>query len=154
ALAAEVCAELGDADRAAVLYDMLLPHDGRTVVVVNGDACLGGVSRYLGRLAAAMRRWDAAARHFEDALTLHERMDAVPALARTPVKYAAMLLQRLKDDAGEMSDEAYGQCAQRARDLVEQGLTVAHELGMARLVQQAGSLKDEVERLIAACQAG
>ena len=69
-----------------------------------------------------MRRWDAAARHFEAALELHRRMGSPPLVARTECEYAAMLAAR---------DDAAGWAA--AADLARHALTEAEELGMVDL---------------------
>ena len=90
----EVCTFLGDARRAAVLYQCLLPHDGYTLVVGPTAACYGAAAYYLGLLAATMCRWEEAQRHFAAALAMNARMGAKPALAHTQYAYAKMLLAR------------------------------------------------------------
>jgi tetratricopeptide (TPR) repeat protein len=90
---AEVCAFLGDTDRAPMLYDFLTPHDGFNLVVGPSAACFGAAARYLGLLAATMVRWDDAQRHFENALAMNARMGAKPGLAHTQREFAAMLLK-------------------------------------------------------------
>ncbi len=92
-MTAQVCVFLGDAARAATLYDLLLPYAEHTAVVGFGDACHGAVARSLGLLATTLSRWDAAARHFEDALAINARMGARPYLARTQHQYAELLLR-------------------------------------------------------------
>src|SRR5262249_29242571 len=95
----EVCAFLGDARRAAVLYQCLLRHEGYTLVVGPTAACYGAAAYYLGLLATTMCRWDEAHRHFTAALAMHARMGARPALAHTQYAYAKMRLAReLPDD--------------------------------------------------------
>jgi hypothetical protein len=69
----DICTFLGDRARADVLYRSLLPSAGRNVVVSNGVACYGALSRYLGALATTLERWDDAARHFEDAIAMNAR---------------------------------------------------------------------------------
>ena len=127
---AEACAFLGDTDRAARLYQLLLPYDGRAVVVGSAVACYGAVSRYLGLLAATMSRWAAAERHFEAALELNARMEAKPWLAHTQHQYAAMLLAR-----GQAEDHS------KAMALLDEALTSAQALGMQFLIQKAEALK-------------
>jgi tetratricopeptide (TPR) repeat protein len=126
----EVCAFLGDADRAAILYRHLLPYAGHSVVVGFAVACYGAVSRYLGLLAATMSRWEDAELHFKDALNLNANMDAKPWLAHTQYQYAAMLLTR--DQAGDR---------ERAKALLDQALTMGHDLGMQSLVEKACVLR-------------
>ena len=101
---------LGDQARADTLYQILSPFAGRNVVVSNGVTCNGALSRYLGVLATTLERWDEAARHFEDALTMNARMDARPWLAHTQEPYATMLLARRqpgdRDKAAALLDAA------------------------------------------------
>jgi tetratricopeptide (TPR) repeat protein len=125
----EVCAFLGDADRAAVLYQLLLPYAGHNVVVGFVVACYGAVSRYLGLLATTMSRWAEAEQHFEEALRMNARMVAQPWLAHTQYQYAAMLLAR--DRAGDH---------ERAISLLDEALATAHKLGMKSLVEKAAAL--------------
>jgi DNA-binding CsgD family transcriptional regulator len=118
----DVCAFLGDAARAATLYQLLLPYAGRTVVIGNATACYGAVSRYLGMLAATMERWEEAAQHFEDALAMNTRMGARPWLAHTQHEYAKMLLAR--NQPGDREE---------ATALLNVALSTARELGMRAL---------------------
>jgi DNA-binding SARP family transcriptional activator len=90
---AGVCAFLGDAARAARLYEALLPYPDCNVYA-HPEVSLGSAARYLGLLASTMSRWDEASRHFERALEMNARMDALPCLARTQDDYGRMLLAR------------------------------------------------------------
>jgi tetratricopeptide (TPR) repeat protein len=130
----EVCAYLEDAERAATLYEMLLPYDGRTVVVGGATACYGAAARYLGMLAKTMSDWPAAKRHFEGALALDERMGSWPWLAHSQCEYAAMLLAR-----GREADR------QPALALLDQALAAAQEMGMAYLGQKVSVLQAQYE---------
>jgi tetratricopeptide (TPR) repeat protein len=76
----DVAAHLHDRERAAVLYRLLRPY-GRLNAMAPGEVAIGSVARYLGILATTTGRWDAAAEHFEEAITLNERMGARPWLA-------------------------------------------------------------------------
>jgi class 3 adenylate cyclase/tetratricopeptide (TPR) repeat protein len=118
----DVCTFLGDRLRADMLYRILVPFAGRSVVVGSGVACYGALSRYLGALAATLERWDDAARHFEDALASNARMDARPFLARTQEQYANMLLAR-----GNSGDR------DRAASLLYEACDSARNLGMRAL---------------------
>ncbi len=60
-LLADCAVELGDAERAAQLYELLLPYREVNVVIGLAAVCLGSAARYLGRLAATMGRPDDAA---------------------------------------------------------------------------------------------
>ena len=55
-LLAEVCAALGDAERARELHALLAPHGGRNVIVGRAASCNGCASRLLGMLASVLRR--------------------------------------------------------------------------------------------------
>ncbi|MEJ2555119.1 MAG: BTAD domain-containing putative transcriptional regulator [Anaerolineae bacterium] len=133
----EVCAFLGDADRAAVLYQHLLPYAGHNVVVGLVVACYGAVSRYLGLLATTMSCWEAAERHFEEALKLNAGMEAKPWLAHTQYQYAAMLLAR-----GQAGD------GDQAMSLLDEALVTAHELGMKSLIEKAEALNQATMTLM------
>ncbi len=127
----EVCAALHDAPRAAIVYPMLLPYDGRTVVVGLATVCYGAAARYLGLLATTLARWDEAERHFEDALTLNARIGAQPWLAHTQHDYAAMLLAR-----GCPADRP------RSRALLAAASMTAAELGMRALADKCAASRE------------
>jgi tetratricopeptide (TPR) repeat protein len=120
---AEVCAFLGDSERGATLYRLLLPYAERNVVVGFFTASYGAAARYLGLLAGTMSRWAEAEGHFEAALKMNARLGARPWLAHTQYQYATMLLTR--DQAGDRV---------RATSLLKQALETAHELGMVSLI--------------------
>jgi predicted ATPase/DNA-binding XRE family transcriptional regulator len=120
---AEVCAYLGDTERATLLYDYLLPYEGRAVVVGFLAVCYGAASHYLGLLAATLGRWSVAEEHFESALELNARMGARPWLAHTRHQFALMLLNRNR-----------GSDRDRAGALLNQALATAQELEMKTVV--------------------
>ena len=107
------------------MYRILRPFAGRNVVVSNGAACYGALSRYLGALAATLENWDDAERHFEDALAMNTRMDTRVWLAHTQEQYAAMLLARA--DSGDRD---------KAAALLDTALVTARELGMRALEER------------------
>ena len=117
-LLAEAATWLGDPRRAGAVYERLLPYAGR-VAVSYPEVSTGGVSRYLGLLAAVTARPDEAIRHLEDALALHERMGARTWLAHTRRDLARVLLSRSTPGDRE-----------RADDLLRVSLTTYRELGM------------------------
>jgi DNA-binding CsgD family transcriptional regulator/tetratricopeptide (TPR) repeat protein len=121
----DVCTFLGDMARATTLYQLLLPYADRAVVIGNAVACYGAMSRYLGALATTMGRWDAAAQHFEDALTMNTRMGARPWLAHTQYAYATMLLARSHSGDDD-----------KATALLDAALSTARALGMGALEQR------------------
>jgi DNA-binding NarL/FixJ family response regulator len=129
----EVCTFLGDARRAAVLYQGLLPHDGYTLVVGPTAACYGAAAHYLGLLAATMCRWEEAHRHFTAALAMNARMGAKPALAHTQYAYAKMLLDRAQPDDSTS-----------AMPLLDEALAISLELGMHTLEERVVVLRARV----------
>src|SRR5262249_31543521 len=91
--AGEVVSFLGDAARAATVYDLLLPYADRCATV--GIAGLrGSVARFLGLLATVLSRYDDAERHFEEALQMNARIRARIWVAHTQHDYAGMLVAR------------------------------------------------------------
>jgi tetratricopeptide (TPR) repeat protein len=135
AFLSEVCASLGDADRAAMLYQLLLPYAERNVVAGRLSACVGPVARFLGMLARMMGRYGEAAQHFEEALASGRRMGARPLMARTQYEYGALILAHSRPDELD-----------KARSLIGQALATARELGMVRLEQQVLTLPDHDAR--------
>jgi len=132
-LLTEVCAFLHDADRAAVLYDLLHPYAGLNVVVAHNVLCLGAVAHYLGVLATTFGRWPDAERHFQHALQVNARLQARPAMARTQHESALMLLERAAP--GDRS---------HALELLRRAIEVAEELGMKALLERALALEVKV----------
>lgn len=129
---AEVATFLNDAPRAAQLYEILRPYEDRCIVIGFGVACLGACARPLGQLAATIGRWDDAARHFETALEVNQRLGALPALARTQLAYAAMLRRaQASTDAAQT----------RAATLLTEAAGTAARLGMKRLEQRIAELQ-------------
>jgi len=118
---AEVCAALGDEERAARLYELMLPY-AELNVLVGLDFHLGASGRYLGQLATAMRRWDVAEAHFEHALRLDERTGATPWLAHSRYQYGRMLRLRGRPEDRDRAEALIGQALATARELGMQGL--------------------------------
>ena len=127
---AEVCAFLKDTSRAATLYRLLLPYAEHALVVGFAVVCYGAVARYLGLLSATMARWTDAEEHYQVALQMNARMDALPWLAHTQAQYAAMLLVRgRREERGQ------------AFALLDQALATATALGMNFLAEKVTALK-------------
>lgn len=122
---AEVCDFLDDRPRAAVLYSLLSPYANLAVVLGNATVCLGAASRFLGQLASVLERWDEAEAHFEHALGLNTRMDAVPWLAHTRQQYSRFLVRR-----GRQAD------LDRAHRLLDEATHVARQQGMNGLLSR------------------
>jgi len=135
---AEACAVLRDRERAEILYERLLPHARRNVVVANA-AVNGSVERSLGQLAATLGRYADAERHFVAAIDFDRRIGARPLQARVQVDFARMLLDR-----GGSGDRA------RALRLANDALEVAQALGMKLVTERALALKLEAQGVDAA----
>ena len=135
---AEVCAFLRDSRRARMLHDLMLPYASRCVVISHGTVCLGSMARGLGMLAATLGRWEEADGHFEDALQTSVRMSAGPAIARTQLDHASMLIAR--DEPGDL---------ERALGLLTESLAAAQTLGMKALLERALALKLRVQGVVA-----
>jgi tetratricopeptide (TPR) repeat protein len=127
---AELASLFGDAERAAELYDLLLPYADRNAVAQLTRTYDGSVQRFLGILATTAGRLDDAVRHFEAAAEKNARMGAQPALAWTLFDHAGALLRRGgRSDAGTAAS-----LLTRCRELAE-----AHGLrGLAERVHALG----------------
>jgi DNA-binding SARP family transcriptional activator len=128
-LLSETAGSLGDAERASLLYDLLVPYSDR-VAVGYPEIATGTVSRYLGILAATRARWTDAEHHFKGALKTNERIGARPWLAHTQEDYSRMLAAR-----GEAGD------GERALELARRALDGYRELGMGSYAAEATRLE-------------
>jgi uncharacterized protein HemY len=110
------------------LYRLLLPWAALNAAnPVEGIR--GSVSRYLGILATATKRWKEAERHFENAAAMNEGMGARPWVAHTYHDYASMLTAR-----DESTDR------ERALELIAEALTTYRDLGMDTWADAASDL--------------
>ena len=133
ALLAEAAVLLDDAPRSERLHELLLPYDGLTIVAGRAAACYGPVSRVLGLLARTAGRFDAAERHFEEALALSERMGDRPMRASCQFELGRLLLDR--GDRG------------RALELLGEAVEGAQEIGMVGLTEDALAARLEAQGL-------
>lgn len=122
-LLASLCTRLGDARRAAELYDLMRPFAGRIAVAWPLVALLGVVDERLGMLASTCERYDAAEEHFTQALVIAERMRALPWQAHVRYQWAAMLMRR----GGQANHD-------RARRLLAEAEPIARAVGMPLLL--------------------
>jgi tetratricopeptide (TPR) repeat protein len=126
-LFADVCTALGDADRAADLYEQLLPYEER-LAMAHPIASTGSVARSLGTLATTMGRFDDAEAHLEAALAANQRWGARPWVAHTLHDLVALLVAR--DGPGD---------AARAHDALRRSAELADELGQVALQRKLGA---------------
>jgi hypothetical protein len=123
---ADASTHLGDVRTAGTLYETLLPHAGRNLII--GDAAIfhGCVSRHLGRLASILGRGADAEMHLRRALAMHVRLRALPLQARTRLDLGTALLVRNGD----------GDWARATAHLGEARI-LAGALGMRAVVRQS-----------------
>ncbi|HXQ23712.1 MAG TPA: AAA family ATPase [Candidatus Acidoferrales bacterium] len=131
----DVCAFLGDTERAAILYELLDPYAERAAIIGNVGVYFGCGAQCLGKLAATMSRWDDAVRHFKDAIAFNIRMHARPQLALTQHAYARALFAR-----GTPGDR------ETASSLLAAALDTARDLGMRRLDEKITRLLEGTQR--------
>ncbi|MBI5507018.1 MAG: AAA family ATPase [Deltaproteobacteria bacterium] len=125
----EIASCIGDHTLAAALYDLLLPHRDRNVVVGQGLTYNGPVARLLARLAATLERSDDADRHFEHALARSRAFGAVPWVARIQIEQARMLRRR-----GKPEDVA------RSRMLLEEARESGRRIGGVLIQMEVASI--------------
>jgi tetratricopeptide (TPR) repeat protein len=115
---AEACVLVGDRERAAQIYELLLPFGDRHALSYTQQA-LGPVALRLGMLARLLGRFHEAERHYEAALDHCRSLGVRPAVARILADHAATL--RTRDAPGD---------AARAEELLAEARTVCDELGL------------------------
>ncbi len=125
---AETCVRLHDSKQAAVLYRLLLPHDGR-FVAFSWIAFYGPVSRYLALLAATAGQDRKAIDHFEAAIHSCQTLGARLWTARVRCDYARFLMER--SQPGD---------AEKALELRQFAASEADKLDSPRLKAEADSV--------------
>ena len=126
---AEAAAALGDASSAQLLYRMLRPYQGTEVLVGAYIPFGGSADRYLGLLAVALGRGEAATAHLQSALALNARIDARPWLTRTQLALGRLLLERRESVARK-----------RALALLRLAAASAHELPLPTVAAEIQAL--------------
>jgi DNA-binding CsgD family transcriptional regulator len=121
---AEVCAWLGDADTAPVIYEQLLPYAGLQAIGIASGPYEGPVALALGRLAIMMGEVDQGRQHLISALRSCEELHALPHLALTH---------------GELANVS-GPRTRAGREHAETGLGIAERLGMRALAKELKAL--------------
>jgi hypothetical protein len=124
ALAADVCAGLGDEPTAAIIHEQLLPYAQANVVIGLGAACLGSVATFVGRLAAAIGHKREATQLFEQGLVSNSALRAPLCVARTELEYARALGP-----------------GRRGQELVAAAERAAARLGVEKLARDAEQLR-------------
>jgi tetratricopeptide (TPR) repeat protein len=127
ACAAVVVAEHRDRQAAEALLRLLDPHADQ--VIVAAAVPFGSVSHFLGLLTATVGDYDRADACFATAATTHARMAAPAFLASTQTEWARLLLTRR--NAGD---------AEQARELLNESLATARQLGLGRIERDAVTL--------------
>lgn len=141
-LATEVVDRLGDTERAAVLYPLLVPFADRCVT--SGAAfCGGSLQRPLGVLASLLGRYDDAESHFAAAEAANERISGRPWLAYLELDRARMLRARGRDGDGAAAVEHLRRAAEAARALGMTSLLARVEQASAETASPARGGHDE-----------
>jgi len=125
---ADATVALRDTERCSIIYEMLRPYS-KLNATLPGALMLGAVSGYLGSLAAAIGKSSEARRWLDESLILNSSMHARPALARSKVDLARVLL------ASENEPDR-----KRARSLLEEVRGVALELNLRPILRLAKEL--------------
>jgi DNA-binding SARP family transcriptional activator len=119
--AADAALAVDDLDRAAELWEALLPYADRVVPIAMGAACWGTVAHRLGALALRLGHVEEGMAHLEQAISLCARLGARPWLAEAQLSLAAALL-----DAGEPASG-------RVQQLVTEAEATVTALGLGAL---------------------
>jgi tetratricopeptide (TPR) repeat protein len=129
AILAFAASQLGDEERAAVLYDRFLPFAEMTVFAGMPAEVIGPAHMPLGLLAATLGRWDDAERHGRLGMERNAAMGARPWLARSQYEFADLLKRH-----GDPGD------SEEARQLLESCIATCRELGIPVLLERAEGL--------------
>lgn len=124
------CGLLGDTGRAAELYALLLPYEGRFAITTTGGARFSSNDGPLGSLAATMGHRDDAARHFEEALRRDAASRTRAWMVLTARDYARMLVRR--QGPGDV---------ERSREVVDEAVVTARTAGMEARVRELDELR-------------
>ena len=107
---ADVCAALGDGERAAAVVPLLEPFADRMVSLVRATGLAGSAARPLGRALATAGRWSEAIAALEEAMAADRSRGGIPFAARAQRDLAEVLLARGAPGdgarAGGLLDEA------------------------------------------------
>jgi class 3 adenylate cyclase/tetratricopeptide (TPR) repeat protein len=118
-------ARLGDRDAAAALYPALEPYAGQWASVM--PMTLGAIDRILGQLAVVMGEWNAAERHFAEAVRIHDAAPAPSFAARARLGLITVLAAR--NGPGDM---------ERIPVLADEVRAIARQHRLERVMEQLG----------------
>ena len=118
---------------AAALYEVLLPYE-KCNAVYGISAAFGAVSRYLGKLALSLSRFDEGIRHLQAAVGFNNRIGGRPWVAYASYELATALLAR-----GHTEDR---HCA---LELLASAHSEATTMGMERLARSIRACVDRIE---------
>ncbi len=135
-LMGESAALIGDREHGALLYEALLPYEGKVIVPGRAAASSGPVGRVLGMLARVLGRLEDAERHLTRAMETSTGMGDRPYLALSRAELAEVLLQR-----GRRGDR------ERALELLSESLASAREIGARGIADRALALRLEAQGL-------
>ena len=138
---AQVAADLGNRDAAAVLRDRLAPFADQ--IVYTGISVWGDVDHVVGRLAAVLKRPEEAERHLRRSNERFREIGAPVCLARGELHLARLLLDR--DGPGDRAE---------AEALLESAGSAARRLGAATIERRARSLSDHLRAIELVATAG
>jgi DNA-binding SARP family transcriptional activator/tetratricopeptide (TPR) repeat protein len=116
------CANLGDIERAGLLFELMEPYRDRIVVIGPVAACLGPASQILGTLATVRGDWETAVPVLEEACEVARAAGSDPWLVRAQLQLAQALEGR--GDGGDR---------ERADALGSDARATAGRLGMDHL---------------------
>jgi tetratricopeptide (TPR) repeat protein len=132
---AELCAHLGDTERALELLPELRSYSGQILVATLGTSIEGAADRSLGQLYAVLGRLDDADRCYRSATQL-EDSTGFPALAARTRYWHARLLLAFAHTGNRL----------RARNLLHTTLSTSSVLGMTLLHRQARHLYESLDQ--------
>jgi hypothetical protein len=135
----EACAALPDHPDLHLLEAQLEPYATRSVQI-SSAACLGSAAHFLGVLAAADGRHDAADAHFTAAADRNRALGALTALARTECEHGATLLARGGPGDGARAAVLLGS-AEAAAERLAMGSLAARASAMVATLSGAPSLR-------------
>jgi class 3 adenylate cyclase/DNA-binding CsgD family transcriptional regulator len=125
----DACFELNDTDRAAALYQRLVPYSGQMLPHATA-VCYGPADMYLGMLSSLMNHLDEAQELFGKATALCEQ--SAPNMWQPHIKFRhAQVLKRHNFSGGRS----------KFNELIEQARATAQSMGMVNLLAKLAKLE-------------